>query len=96
LRFPALEELERGEIAERLMRTHRVVDVFPAKKLRIEMRDVPVVRDHLVELLVVRAMRPEHCMLRQSEVHLSVGWEVKTETPAQMRAAALPPPPTER
>jgi hypothetical protein len=38
LRFPALDELERGEIAERLMRAHGV-DVLPAGKLRIEMRD---------------------------------------------------------
>jgi hypothetical protein len=32
-RFPELKELKRGEIAERLVRTHGVVDVFPAVEL---------------------------------------------------------------
>ena len=58
LGFPALEEFERGEIAERLVRAHRVVDVFPATKLRIQLCDIPALRDHLIELLVVCAMRP--------------------------------------
>ena len=46
----------RREITERLMRAHGVVDVLPATELEVEMRDVPVVGDHLIELLVVRAM----------------------------------------
>ena len=55
MRFPPLEKFERGEIAERLMRADGVVDVFPAAELGMEMRDVPVLGDHLIELLVVRA-----------------------------------------
>ena len=57
LRFPALQEFERGEIAERLVRAHGVVDVFPTTKLGIELRDVLAVGNHLIKLLVVRAMR---------------------------------------
>ena len=57
LRFPALQEFERGEIAERLVRAHGVVDVFPTTKLGIELRDVPAVGNHLLKLLAVRAMR---------------------------------------
>jgi len=53
-----MEEFERSEIAERLVRTHGVVDMFPAAKLGIELRNVPVLGDHLIELLVVSAMRP--------------------------------------
>ena len=51
-----LEEFVRREITERLMRAHGVVAVLPASELGVEMRDVPVVGDHLIELLVVRAM----------------------------------------
>jgi hypothetical protein len=58
LRFPEFQEFERGEIAKRLVRAHGIVNVFPATKLRIELRDVPARRDHLIELLVVRAIRP--------------------------------------
>lgn len=43
------------EITERLMRAHGVVAVLPASEQGVEMRDVPVVGDHLIELLVVRA-----------------------------------------
>ncbi|HVB98693.1 MAG TPA: hypothetical protein VNJ12_05085 [Candidatus Dormibacteraeota bacterium] len=57
LRFEAIEEFERGEVAEGLARTCGVVDVSPAAKLRIEIGDVPVVGNHLVESLAVRAMR---------------------------------------
>ncbi len=57
MRFPALEEFERSEIPQRLMRAHGVVDVFPAPELGIKMPGVPVLRDHLIELRVVRAMR---------------------------------------
>ena len=44
LRFRTLEKLERGEIAERLVRAHGVVDAFPATELGIEMGHVPVFR----------------------------------------------------
>ena len=49
----------RREITERLMRAHGVVAVLPTSELGVEMRDVPVVGDHLIELLVVRAMGVE-------------------------------------
>jgi hypothetical protein len=51
-----LEEFVRREITERLMRAHGVVAVLPASELGVEMRDVPVVGDHLIELLVARVM----------------------------------------
>ena len=43
------------EITERLMRAHGVVAALPASEQGVEMRDVPVVGEHLIELLVVRA-----------------------------------------
>ena len=46
----------RREITERLIRARGVVDVLPASELEVEMRDVPVVGDHLIELLVLHAM----------------------------------------
>ena len=55
LRSATLDEFVSREITERLMRAHGVVAVFPASELGIELRDVPVVGDHLIELLVVRA-----------------------------------------
>ena len=57
LRFTTLEEFDRGEIAERLVRAHGLVDVFPAAQLGIEIRDVPALRDHLVEDESVRPAR---------------------------------------
>jgi hypothetical protein len=51
-----LEEVVRREIAERLMRALGVVDMLQASELGGQMRDVPVAGDHLIELLVVRAM----------------------------------------
>jgi hypothetical protein len=59
LGLPGLEELEWGEIAERLVRAHGVVDVFPATELGIELRDIPVFGDHLIELFMVSAMGVE-------------------------------------
>ena len=56
VRLPALEEFERSEVVERLVGADGVVDVFPATELGTELRDVPAIRDHLIELLVVRAM----------------------------------------
>jgi phosphoglycolate phosphatase-like HAD superfamily hydrolase len=56
LRSATLEEFVRREISERLMRAHGVVAVLPASELGVEMRDVLVVGDHLIELLVARAM----------------------------------------
>jgi hypothetical protein len=55
LRSATLEEFVSREITERLMRAHGVVAVLPASEQGVEMRDVPVVGDHLIELLVVRA-----------------------------------------
>ena len=46
----------RRQITERLMRAHSVLDLLPASELEVGMREVPVVGDHLIELLVVRAM----------------------------------------
>jgi hypothetical protein len=57
LRFEALEEFERSEIAEGQMRAHDVVDVFPTAQLKMEVRDGAAVGDQLIELLVVGAMR---------------------------------------
>jgi len=56
LRSATLEEFVSREITERLMRAHGVVAVLPASELGVEMRNVPFVGDHLIELLVVRAM----------------------------------------
>ena len=44
------------EITERLMRAHGVVAVLPASELGVKMRDVPVVGDYLIKLLVVRVI----------------------------------------
>lgn len=52
-----IEKFERSAISERLVRAHRVVDVFPAAKLRVQRFDVPTIGDHRIELLMVRAMR---------------------------------------
>jgi hypothetical protein len=56
LRSATLEEFVRRQITERLMRAHSVLDLLPASELGVGMRDVPVVGDYLIELLVVRAM----------------------------------------
>jgi hypothetical protein len=56
LRSLSLEEFERGEITKGLRRAHSVVNVLPAWELRVEVRDLPGFRDHLIELLVVSAI----------------------------------------
>jgi len=55
LRSATLEEFVSREITERLMRGTVFVALLPASEQGVEMRDVPVVGDHLIELLVVRA-----------------------------------------
>jgi len=64
LRFPALQEFERGEIAERLVRAHGVVDVFPTTKLGIELRDVLAVGklDKTPRGACDESVRPAHCV----------------------------------
>lgn len=57
LGFPALEKFERGAIAEGLVWTHRVIDMFPTAELRKEMSEAPITGDDLIELFMMRAMR---------------------------------------
>ena len=57
MEFPTGDEFQWGEVGERLVGSHAVIDVFPMAQLIIEPWWLIRVRVHLIELFMVGAVR---------------------------------------